>query len=190
MNLSGEVIGISCMKALVADGVSFAIPIDTVRNVVRQLELNGRVIRPYIGVKLLQLKQHTVDQMRRRDPTFPTGVSGGVLIPQVMVGSPAALAGLQPGDIIVKYGGGGGGTSSRSSSRGYSDASASPSPSSSSSSSASPSSSSSSSSCTVGGLVGALEQHIGRELPIEVVRKDGKGGSVTVELRVVAEELR
>ena len=189
MNLSGEVIGISCMKALVADGVSFAIPIDTVRNVVRQLELNGRVIRPYIGVKLLQLKQHTVDQMRRRDPTFPTGVSGGVLIPQVMVGSPAALAGLQPGDIIVKYGGGGGRPSSRSSSRGYSDASASSS-SSSSSSSASPSSSSSSSSCTVGGLVGALEQHIGRELPIEVVRKDGKGGSVTVELRVVAEELR
>lgn len=104
VNLAGEVIGVSCMKAVAADGVSFAIPIDTVREVVRQLEVHGRVIRPYIGVKLLQLNRHTVDQMRKKDSAFPD-VPGGVLVPHVAPGSPAARAGLQQGDIITRYNG-------------------------------------------------------------------------------------
>ena len=49
MNLQGEVVGISAMKALAADGVSFAIPVDTALNVMRQLRQHGRVIRPYAG---------------------------------------------------------------------------------------------------------------------------------------------
>lgn len=103
INLAGEVVGVSCMKALAADGVSFAIPIDAVREVVRQLETHGRVIRPYIGVKLLQLNRYTVAQLRKKDPHFPY-VSSGVLVPAVAAGSPAAKAGLQSGDIIVRYG--------------------------------------------------------------------------------------
>ena len=51
MNLAGEVVGISCMKAVAADGVSFAIPVDTAVDVMQQLRLHGRVIRPYIGIK-------------------------------------------------------------------------------------------------------------------------------------------
>lgn len=153
VNLAGEVVGVSCMKALAADGVSFAIPIDAVREVVGQLEARGRVVRPYIGVKLLQLSRHSVGAMRRRDPGFPP-LRGGVLVPAVAPGSPAARAGLREGDVIVRIGepGGGGGEA------------------------------------TAAALVKALEGSIGRELALEVLRPDGRGGGETLRLKVVAEE--
>jgi HtrA serine peptidase 2 len=150
VNLAGEVVGVSCMKALAADGVSFAIPIDTVREVVRQLEIHGRVIRPYIGVKLLQLNPYTVLQLRKKDPNFPY-VSSGVLVPAVAAGSPADKAGLKSGDIIVRYGG-------------------------------------STKDVTTSMFIKQLEQHIGEEMSLDVVRPDGKGGSAAVSLKIVAEE--
>jgi HtrA serine peptidase 2 len=152
VNLAGEVVGVSSMKALAADGVSFAIPIDSVREVVRQLEVYGRMIRPYIGVKLLQLNRYTASQLRKKDSHFPFVVAG-VLVPQVASGSPAEKAGLKAGDIIVRYDGSG-------------------------------------KEVTTSGFIKALEQHIGEELSIEVVRPDGKGdgGGRTINLKIVAEE--
>jgi S1-C subfamily serine protease len=187
VNLAGEVVGISSMKALTADGVSFAIPIDTAKHVVaqvrhvcimspttvvpkarrrmlwgrafltpgetmymyckgycinsrefrggmqsacdaaqlkimrpnrqtwvdghvtceahlgvgwRQLKAHGRVVRPYIGIKMLQLNEGKASMLRRADPAFPA-VKAGILVPQVSPGSPASRAGLRPGDIIV-----------------------------------------------------------------------------------------
>ncbi|GAB4816218.1 hypothetical protein N2152v2_003264 [Parachlorella kessleri] len=102
VNLQGEVVGISAMKALAADGVSFAIPVDTALDVMRQLRQHGRVIRPYAGMKMLQLNRHSVLQFRSRDPNFPN-VSAGILIPQVYPGSPADKAGLKAGDIIIGF---------------------------------------------------------------------------------------
>ncbi|CAL8467650.1 g7188 [Coccomyxa elongata] len=104
VNLAGEVVGISSMKALTADGVSFAIPIDTAKHVAAQLKAHGRVVRPFIGIKMLQLNESKVGQLRRADPAFPA-VKAGILVPQVSHGSPAARAGLRPGDIIIGYAG-------------------------------------------------------------------------------------
>ena len=54
--LQGEVIGISNLKAIGGDGVSFAIPIDTAKSIISQLlQPSGRVARPYIGCKTLEL---------------------------------------------------------------------------------------------------------------------------------------
>jgi len=156
VNLAGEVVGVSCMKALAADGVSFAIPIDAVREVVRQLEMHGRVIRPYIGVKLLQLNQYTVAQLRKKDPHFPF-VYTGVLVPAVATGSPAEKAGLKSGDIIVRYG------DNNNNNNNNKDV-------------------------TTSGFIKQLERHIGEELSLEVVRPDGKGGSIAKNLKIVAEE--
>jgi HtrA serine peptidase 2 len=103
VNLAGEVVGVSCMKAVAADGVSFHIPIDAAREVVAQLLDRGRVIRPFIGVKLLQLNALNLAQIRRRDSTFPEDVKDGVLVPHIKPGSPAEKAGLQQGDVIVSY---------------------------------------------------------------------------------------
>jgi len=104
VDLDGAVIGINNMKALAADGVSFAIPIDAVKAVVTQLQKHGKVVRPYIGIKMLELNPYNSKQIRDRDPTFPN-VQAGVLIPQVHPGSPAERAGLQPGDVVVEFGG-------------------------------------------------------------------------------------
>lgn len=104
VNLSGEVIGINNMKALAADGVSFAIPIDTAKRVVNQLLTKGRVSRPYIGMKMLELNEGIASQLMDRDPTFPP-VSAGILVPQVLPGSPAERGGLRAGDIIVEFDG-------------------------------------------------------------------------------------
>lgn len=95
-----QVIGLACFKALSADGVSFAIPIDTAKDVIQQLQQRGRVVRPYIGIKMLQLNEHNVTQMRERDSAFPD-VTQGILIPHVAASSPAAKCGLMQGDVIT-----------------------------------------------------------------------------------------
>ncbi len=104
MNLAGEVVGISSMKAMGAQGVSFAIPVDAAKAVVASLRKHGRVVRPYLGVSLLELSPPVAAQMREREPGFPSGAERGVLVPAVVPGSPAARGGLRPGDVIVAWG--------------------------------------------------------------------------------------
>lgn len=95
-----QVIGLACFKALSADGVSFAIPIDTAKDVIEQLQQRGRVIRPYIGIKMLQLTEHNAVQMRQQDAGFPE-ITQGILVPQVATGSPACKCGMREGDVIT-----------------------------------------------------------------------------------------
>lgn len=104
VNLQGEVIGLACFKALSADGVSFAIPIDTAKDVIEQLQQRGRVIRPFIGIKMLQLTEHNAAQMRQQDANFPE-ITQGILVPHVAAGSPACKCGMREGDIITGFAG-------------------------------------------------------------------------------------
>jgi S1-C subfamily serine protease len=73
---------------------------DTAVDVMRQLKQYGRVRRPYLGIKMLQLNSHNAAQFRQRDPNFPA-VSSGILVPGIHPGSPAERAGLRAGDCIV-----------------------------------------------------------------------------------------
>ncbi|KAL3681531.1 hypothetical protein R1sor_024487 [Riccia sorocarpa] len=104
LNLDGEVIGINTMKALAADGVSFAIPIDSALKIINQLNKHGRVVRPWLGMKMLELTEDITFQLKERDPSFPD-VTSGVLVPQVIPGSPAERAGVRPGDVVVEFNG-------------------------------------------------------------------------------------
>ncbi len=97
-NASGEVIGVNSSLYSPSGGnvgLGFAIPINRVRRVVEDLVEHGRVRRPYIGEKLRQ-----VNSTNPRDV-----LSAGVVVSQVVPGSPAAAAGLQPNDRIVSIGG-------------------------------------------------------------------------------------
>jgi serine protease Do len=101
VNLDGEVIGVN--TAILGPqgniGIGFAIPINMAKDVYEQIRKNGKVIRGFIGVSIQDL---TPDLIEAFD--LPDGTKG-LLISHVSENSPAAVAGLEPGDVIVQFDG-------------------------------------------------------------------------------------
>ena len=85
VNLKGEVVGVNNAIAAGAQGISFAIPIDNVKNILNDLKNYGYVRRGFIGVQLGFGQQ-------------------GSLVVDVVPGGPADRAGIQAYDLIVKFG--------------------------------------------------------------------------------------
>jgi serine protease Do len=97
INLRGEVIGINTAIASTtggSQGIGFAIPSNTVRTALESLLKQGRIIRGYLGI-----------QMRALQPGEDGTATEGVTVAEVVPGSPAAQAGVQPGDVIRKFDG-------------------------------------------------------------------------------------
>lgn len=98
VDFRGEVVGINTAVIAGSQGISFAIPVNTARWVAAQLIREGRVRRAYLGV----LAQ-TVPVDRRLAVAF--GLTGGaVRVTEVQPETPAAAAGVRPGDLIVGAG--------------------------------------------------------------------------------------
>src|SRR5256885_1437871 len=97
INLRGEVIGINTVIASTtggSQGVGFAIPSNSVRTALESLLKQGRIIRGYLGI-----------QTRALQPGESGTDADGVTVADVLAGSPAAQAGVQPGDVIRKFDG-------------------------------------------------------------------------------------
>ena len=96
VNLAGEVIGITSAKlsAVGIEGMGYAISSNAAMPIIQALISDGYVVRPWMGVVLETVNQVTA-MFNRLD------VDQGVLIKQMVPGSPADLAGLKPGDVIV-----------------------------------------------------------------------------------------
>jgi serine protease Do len=95
INLSGEVIGINTAiisRSGGSQGIGFAIPSNTVRLALDSLLKQGRIIRGYLGIQARQSQSGQVDD-----------TTEGVVIDDVIPGSPAAEAQLQRGDVIRKF---------------------------------------------------------------------------------------
>ena len=95
ISLNGEVIGINTAVNAEAQGIGFAIPMDTVKEVLDDLIKNGKVTRPYIGVGLQDLTKDLADY-------FKLEKIEGAVITYIFPESPAEVAGLKQGDIILK----------------------------------------------------------------------------------------
>ncbi len=106
LNAKGEVIGVNTAIRADAQGLGFAIPIQTAQNVAENLFTKGKMEHPYLGIHMVTLTPEMTEQLRASGE-LPAGVTAdtGVLIVQVSQGSPAAQAGLAPGDIILEVGG-------------------------------------------------------------------------------------
>ncbi|WIA18624.1 hypothetical protein OEZ85_003330 [Tetradesmus obliquus] len=101
VNLDGEVVGMNNMKAAAADGVSFAIPMHTIQELLSEIARHGRVLRPYVGITMAEVAASRMAQLREACPDFPPGVAAGIVVTRVAPGSPAAAAGLREDDVIV-----------------------------------------------------------------------------------------
>jgi Do/DeqQ family serine protease len=95
LNLSGEVIGINTAVAAQAQGIGFAIPINTVKGVLQELMNKGHITRPWMGVQVQPLNEQLAAYFGLKSTT-------GALVSGIVSGSPAEKAGLQQGDVILK----------------------------------------------------------------------------------------
>jgi S1-C subfamily serine protease len=102
LNTQGEVVGVNTAIIGGAQGLGFAIPINTAQRIANQLVTTGRVEHPYIGVRLIELTPEIQQEINQSNLGFKVAASRGVLIIDVASNSPAARAGLRPGDIITQ----------------------------------------------------------------------------------------
>ncbi len=96
-NLYGEVVGINTAIDARAQGIGFAIPVNTVKNVVKQLIEKGEVIQGWMGVEMSELTPQVAKTLGMND-------SEGVLV-QVIPGEPAEKAGVKSYDVITHVNG-------------------------------------------------------------------------------------
>ena len=100
LNLDGEVIGINTLVAgqaepgVQAQGIGFAIAIDTAKPIADQLVKSGRVVHPFLGVSYAPLNPAISAQLN-------VNTTDGVVVEDVVENGPSAQAGIQQGDVIT-----------------------------------------------------------------------------------------
>nr|WP_242048479.1 MULTISPECIES: HhoA/HhoB/HtrA family serine endopeptidase [Nostocales] len=101
LNARGQVIGMNTAILRNAQGLGFAIPINTVQKISQELITKGRVDHPYLGVQMVSLTPEIKDRINERfGDRITLTTDKGVLLVRIVPNSPAAEAGLRPGDVI------------------------------------------------------------------------------------------
>jgi serine protease Do len=103
INASGEVVGVN--SAIFSQsggnvGIGFAIPIDLAKKIIDQLRKNGRVVRGWLGIRAQDAAPQLVASLGLTRNTADMAV-----VTEVGEGSPAAEAGVKPGDVILEFNG-------------------------------------------------------------------------------------
>jgi len=98
VDLNGNIIALNNAVIQNTDGIGFAIPANTVRRIFENIRNYGRVIRPWFGVVMLPISPVVAARLNLPD-------TRGALVQETLENSPAARAGLQPGDVILSYNG-------------------------------------------------------------------------------------
>lgn len=98
VNTAGEVIAINTANMPYAQGIGFAVPVNTAKSILKDLIERGRVIRPWIGIVAIKVTR----SLRRY---YGLSLTEGVLVIQIEPASPADNAGIRKGDIIKEIDG-------------------------------------------------------------------------------------
>jgi serine protease Do len=99
LNVRGEVIGMNTAIIRGAQGLGFAIPINTAQRIAQELISKGKVDHPYLGVKMVTLTPELKDRINSGSEVN-IAANKGVLLIDIIPRSPADSAGLRQGDII------------------------------------------------------------------------------------------
>ena len=91
-----QVIGVNTLGVTQATGINFAVSSNTVKQIADEIIANGKVVRGYIGIQYSPITPRQAAQLG-----LPTGTIG-IIVSQVVPGSPAGQAGIQINDIITK----------------------------------------------------------------------------------------
>lgn len=106
LNQRGEVVGMNTAIIGGAQGLGFAVPINTAQRVAQQLITKGRMDHPYLGIQMRGLTPELRQQINSdRQVGFRVQDDQGVVIFRVQPNSPAARAGLRNGDVIKRING-------------------------------------------------------------------------------------
>ena len=97
-DLNGNVIGVNTAIAARGQGIGFAIPIDTVVDIVEQLRINGKVERGWLGVVIQSISPEIAESLKLKN-------TDGALVSEILEGSPALKSGLKRRDIIISVDG-------------------------------------------------------------------------------------
>ena len=97
-DLNGNVIGVNTAIAARGQGIGFAIPIDTVVDIVEQLRINGKVERGWLGVVIQSISPEIAESLKLKN-------TDGALVSEILDGSPALKSGLKRRDIIISVDG-------------------------------------------------------------------------------------
>ena len=105
INMAGELIGINSMKITdtSVEGFGFALPINEVLPIITELENNGKVVRPILGISVQPIEQ--LSMLDKAYLGIDSKVESGLLFVKVASRTPAASAGIKEGDILVKFDG-------------------------------------------------------------------------------------
>ncbi|MGM0471314.1 MAG: S1C family serine protease [Bacillota bacterium] len=95
LNKAGKVIGINTAIIQGAQGIGFAIPINTAQDIAKELIAEGRVIRPWLGIYGITINESLAHE-------YNLARNKGIFVAEVVSGSPAAKADLKRGDIIAE----------------------------------------------------------------------------------------
>jgi S1-C subfamily serine protease len=106
INDRGQVIGINtAIRQAPGAGLSFAVPINLARQIAGQILDRGYASHPYIGVRLQALTPQLAREINATTTNCRLPEVNGVVVVEVMAGSPAAQGGIQPCDLIEQVGG-------------------------------------------------------------------------------------
>jgi serine protease Do len=98
LNMRGEVIGLNTAIIAQGQGIGFAIPVNTIKPLIPQLETKGSVTRGFLGVNIQSLTPALAKSLNLPDQK-------GALVADVSDNTPAAKAGIKRGDVIISFNG-------------------------------------------------------------------------------------
>jgi S1-C subfamily serine protease len=104
LNAQGQVIGVNTAIRADAQGLGFAIPIETAFRVANELFTTGEADHPFLGIEMVDISATTKQQLAQENK-INIQPDVGIAIKKVVENSPAQIGGLLPGDVIQKING-------------------------------------------------------------------------------------